>query len=637
METADKLPVIATMLGTAGHVDHGKTALTKRLTDFDTDRIPEEKLRGMSIDFAVAPFRISHGVAGIIDLPGHSDFVRNMVAGASAVDIVMLVVAADDGVMPQTKEHAVILGALGVKDFILVVSKCDIVSPERAAEVESEARALLESIGVKPLACFKVSSESGEGIAELRQDLELRIKNFKPSKAIRGFRMPIRTAFSIKGHGTVVTGVPTDGEFSGEALELLPQGENISIRGIENYRRKSVSTAAHMSSALNVRDAEPSTFERGSVLAEPGVYRKVNSALCLIKNIGERALSRRGELGLHQGTFHAACRYRLIDSEKLLPGQEAFARLNLTQPAVLAAGDRVLFRILSPLGVAASGLIVGTEVGRMRALTPRLVERLIAAKTAVEDGDVLSSEVLSHAETIFRGELLQRLTLLPKSEQRRGLEKLLANGSWKPLGDDYFLYLPRIGDLRQSVMRMLARYHQLNRHAFGMKPELLASELKVSAAAVRKLEPQLTQENQIVIRNSRFALSEFSPLIGEREMKMRNAVLAAVASAGTQALARGEIQSKVGAGDSEFRSALRLLGDEDEIAIVGKHIFTRALFDNIKSQLFDLFDKNAAVDLALFRQTTGLSRNLAAEFLDFLDAQGITKRVDQSRVLLRRN
>jgi len=630
---------IPVMFGTAGHVDHGKTTLVRKLTDFDTDRLPEEKRRGMSIDLSVAPFDVpDFGTAGIIDLPGHEDFINNMVAGASAVDLVMLVVAADDGVMPQTKEHASILVSLGISQFILVISKCDLVSGEEIQLAEEEAIELLRSLRIEPLAVHRVSAEAGTGIAELRSDLESRARAFNRGDDRRAFRMPVRAAFTMKGHGTVVTGVPICGELTGGAdVELLPRGGHFTVRTIQNYRSITDHTQAHVSSALNIRDLNPNQLNRGSVLAEPGVYRSVDNALCLLRNTeSDLVLKKRGELRIHIGTFSGPCVYRLIDSPELVPGQEGFAWLKFPDPLVVAAGDRVLFRVLSPARGAGSGSILGTAVGRMRALTPELTERFIAAKAALESGDRIRSELYARPRIIARSSEILSITQTPAKDGPAEIEKLKSSGDLIPLGYETWLFTPRLAELQRVVLRHVRRYHAMSRYSFGMKPSHIMELLHVPAEAFRKLEPYLLRESELAMKSGRLATKDFVPQISAREAKLREQCLAMITEGGIQGAAKGDLQSKLSATDAEFKVTLRLLADEGLIATVGKHYITKELFEQLEATIRKHFKTKPVLELSEFRELTGSSRNVATEILEAFDSLGITRRVPEGRVLIQK-
>ncbi len=630
---------IPVMFGTAGHVDHGKTTLVRRLTNFDTDRLPEEKRRGMSIDMSVAPFEIPElGTAGIIDLPGHEDFINNMVAGASAVDFVMLVIAADDGVMPQTREHAGVLVSLGVDKFILVINKCDLVSNDESQLAAEEGSELLKSLGVEPVAIHYVSGESGAGVEALRADLESRAREFQRFVGQLAFRMPVRAAFTMKGHGTVVTGVPMSGTVSsGSTVELLPGGRQLTVRTIQTYRSISESTSAHISSALNIRDLDPKEIHRGSVLVEPGTFKSAETALCVLKNTQPGTVfKRRGDLRIHIGTFSGPCFYRLIDSDELAAGQESFAWLKFRQPVALAAGDRVLFRVLSPSANAGSGSIIGTSVGRMRALTPELVERFILASSALSGDDVVRSELFSRQRIVLRTSEILSITQAPAGAAQSRLEALEKEADLISLGYETWLFTPRLTELQQLVKRHVRRYHAMSRYSFGMKPAHLMELLRAPAEAFRRLEPYLLRDEELAIKSGRVALKDFAPQISAREAKLREQCLTLIAQAGAQAIARGDLQAKMGATDAEFKVSVRLLADEGLIVAVGKYYVTRELFEKYEEIVRGICKRKKVMELGEFREATGLSRNVATEVLDGFDSLGLTKRVPEGRVLQRK-
>jgi selenocysteine-specific elongation factor len=356
------------MIGTAGHVDHGKTSLVRCLTGFDTDRRPEERARGLSIDFDVAPFPLPDGrVAGIIDVPGHEDFVRNMVAGASSIDVLMLIVAADDAVMPQTVEHLKIARLMGMSALLTVITKIDLVDKEQLLLVEDDVRGFLAENGYADSPIYFASITTGAGIEEIRQGVAALAAGIERKQSDKAFRMFVRVSFSMKGHGTVVTGVPCSGSIkAGDPLELLPSGEKLTLRSVQTYREEVEEAVSHRSSALNIREAPVSMFARGMTLCEPGVFRPTRSLLVHFDNLEDKPLKHRGEYRFHVGTAAIVCRIKTLHGEALSPRASGFLHLVLKEPCAVCAGDRFVLRSLSPASTLGGGLVLGANPGRVR-------------------------------------------------------------------------------------------------------------------------------------------------------------------------------------------------------------------------------------------------------------------------------
>ncbi|MCK6487239.1 MAG: selenocysteine-specific translation elongation factor, partial [Planctomycetes bacterium] len=376
--------ILPVMIGTAGHVHHGKSALVKLLTGCDTMRLPEERKRQLTIDLGFAPCHLgSDRLAGIIDVPGHEDFIRTMVAGASAIDVLLLVVAADDGVMPQTREHLTIVATLRAPQAMAVVNKCDLVEPARAAAVAGEVAALLAAAGFPDAPVVPASCRTGDGLAQVWTALERLVDAAAARPADpRAFRLDVERSFTVAGHGSVATGVARSGAAAlGDELEVLPTGAATRLLGVQAFRRDAERVGTGTCTALNLKDVPLAALGRGAVVAAPGILRAEHGAVVWLRNVSADAvLKRRGELRLHAGTADVVAQVRLLGAETLAPGEEAAALVQLREPLVLAAGDRVLLRALTPQATVAGGTVLaaGLPAGRPPA---DLAARAAAART----------------------------------------------------------------------------------------------------------------------------------------------------------------------------------------------------------------------------------------------------------------
>ncbi|MCB0324659.1 MAG: selenocysteine-specific translation elongation factor [Bdellovibrionales bacterium] len=630
--------VIPVMIGTAGHVDHGKTSLVRRLTGFDTDRLKEEKERGMSIDFGVAPFELPGvGRLGLIDVPGHEDFIRNMASGAASIDVLLLVVAADDAVMPQTIEHLRIAKLLGVKRVMAAITKIDLVDPELIELVKEDVETFLDASGFSDAPVVLVSNLTGEGVDDVRAALIGLVQTVARSHDARAFRMYVRHAFSMKGRGTVVTGVPSSGVLPvGATVELLPGGKRSGVRALQNYRHESEHTGAHMSSAVNLRDLAPEELQRGMVLAEPGVFRATDSAIVSIQNTHETfRLKRRCELRMLTGTAKAVCRIALIDKDGLAPGETGFARVRFQESLVVAAGDRFIVRGLSPAVTIGGGLVLSIRAGRVRRRDQPLVVRLGQAhKALLEREDVFESELHAGTGAVVRLDEIATLAQCGAGEARTAVEACVTSGMLRPLGADAWIIQERSDELVSWLHRSLSRYHRANKFSIGMKPTYAAELAGLAPSSAPDLVALLTQHPDIVQRHGSLALKEFKPQISAREAKLREDTLRIVVAAGAQSVAKGDLQQELQMTPTELKLVIKLLSEENLLAVVGGNLVDAKVIEGIRAQLIDLFSRMTVVDLKTFRDKTGMSRNFGVALLEHFDSEGMTKRSGDGRVLL---
>ncbi len=621
---------IALMLGTAGHVDHGKTSLVRRLTGVETDRHKEEKERGVSIDFAVAPMNVPGlGRIGIIDVPGHEDFIQNMVSGAASIDVLILVVAADDAVMPQTIEHMRIVKLLGLQDVVVALTKIDLVDKELLSLVIDDVREFLTDAGFKNSQIFPVSSETGEGIETLKEKLGELISSTPKVSDARAFRMYARHVFTLKGHGTVVTGVPVSGSLSkGEQVVLLPEGRNVSLRAIHTYGKEAAQTRAHVSSAINVRDLSPDDITRGMALCAPEVYRSSSSIVAtLLNNSESEVLLRKSEVRFLCGTTKAVARALLYNKESLAPGESCFVRLAFQEPVVCAAGDRFILRSLSPSKTIGGGQVLSIEPGRLRRASPFVLPRLKAAKAAAEQEDFFTAELHAGKNWILRADSLRWCT--------QGLEEF-SHDALQALSPSEWLIRSRLPELTRYVSKALDRYHRVNAFAQGMKLEQLCSVLSLSAQGMKALFEELTKDQDIVLRHGHLAKRSFSPDISDREVLLREQILERVRAAGAASLAKGPLLEELEMTPGEIKRVIKILVSENLISVIGGNLMIRSALEDARQILLDLFRTQEVVELKEFREKSGMSRNIGVALLEAFDSEGMTKRKDKGRVLIQK-
>ncbi len=629
--------IVPVMIGTAGHVDHGKTSLVRHLTGRDTDTQPEEQQRGMSIDLGVVPCTLDDGtVAGLIDVPGHEDFIRNMVAGASSVDILLLVIAADDAVMPQTREHLAIARLLGMRSLVVAVTKIDLVPPDLLELVEEDVRSFVRGAGFSDAELIRVSNVTGEGVAHVRKALSAAARSTTPSPDNRAFRMDIRSVYQMKGLGTVVTGVPRSGTLSvADEIELLPVGGTTVVRSIQNYRHDASATRSHVSSALNLRDVPVERVHRGMTAAAPGLYSGCSRAIVTLHNVSPTALGKRSVLRLHCGTAAVTASLRLIDRDELPPGAKAYASLLLDSPLVLAASDPYIVRHLSPSITVGGGRVVSVSPFRLKKVTDRVLERLMDAEGKLENGDHFGAELVGSPQAVYRESDLLRITRRPPGEAASAIREMEQSGVLLPLSSGWLVAEKR-ADLCHALKRSLARYHTVNPYVWGMKPEYVCEQLKLPAACAPALMAQLTADSELAVKHGRLALESFNPQISSREIRVRDDVLREITRAGIASIARGNLLETLKVTSTELKFVIKLLLDEDQVVILGNSLILKQIYEACRASLLELFREHAEVGINHFREKTGASRNVASAILDSFDAEGLTKRTETGRTLVSR-
>jgi selenocysteine-specific elongation factor len=412
---SDIAPII---LGTAGHIDHGKSTLVRRLTGIDPDRLPEEKERGLTIDLGFAPLVLRDGrKIGLIDVPGHERFIKNMVAGATSLDAVLFVVAADDGIMPQTREHLNILKILDVKRGLVVLTKVGIAGKEMAELVAEDLREMAHGSFLEGARILQVDSISGEGYEALLEAIHKLVKD-TPARTDGGiFRMPVQRVFSAKGFGTIATGVPVSGRAKiGDTLEILPLGKTSRVRGLQAYKDDVSEIRAGHSSAVNLSDVDHDLVARGMVVATPGSLRPADhlNARFRFVNADAGRLKNLTSVRLHVGTAEAVGSLVLIEGQDLDPGAEALVQLRLEEPVVVAPGDLYVLRMQSPMIVLGGGRILSGTSGRPPGNRARLVADLRGAESSLGNARATVEHLLRrHGPEPVAVDALAKEALLP--------------------------------------------------------------------------------------------------------------------------------------------------------------------------------------------------------------------------------
>ncbi len=605
------------IVGTAGHIDHGKTSLVRRLTGIDTDRLEEEKRRGISIELGFAHLDLGEGVrAGFVDVPGHERFVRTMLAGVSGIDVVLLVIGADEGIKPQTREHFDICRLLGVERGMVVLTKADLVDAEWLELIRMEVEEFVAGSFLEGAPILPVSSKTGEGLEALQTELRRLAKTLRPRDAASAFRLPIDRSFAMKGFGTVVTGTLTAGSVGVEQeVELYPTRRRLRVRGLQVHGKAAPRAEAGQRTAVNLAGIEHSQIERGMVLSEPGWFepvRVVDARFVLLPTA--KPLKLRTLVHLHAGTAETVAEMRLLEGTALQPGESAWVRLRLREGFLLLPGDRCVLRQFSPV-VTIGGAMVSEIAPPRRTNLDRLQTLASASPTAATDLLVTES-----AAGLDRTALRRKLGVNP--ELSNGLIALgshIVAKSW--------------AQARLSFAeKTLATFHRANPLQAGMaKEELRGKVLPKGPAhlfdALLAMTTKLTADHDLV------RLATHRVLLQEDESAAREKMEQAFRQGGLATPGLTEVLAQCGVESVRAKLLLQMLMKERRLIKVSDElVYHVETLDSLKALL--AAKKGQSFGVGEFKEWTGVSRKYAIPLLELLDRERITRRVGEQRLIL---
>jgi selenocysteine-specific elongation factor len=621
------------IVGTAGHIDHGKSALVRALTGVDPDRLAEEQARGMTIDLGFAPYvHASGALVGIIDVPGHERFVKNMVAGATSVDVVLLVVAADDGVMPQTREHLAILELLGVGRGLVALNKVDLVDPALAEMAREDVAALLRGTLLQDAPIVPVSALTGEGLPRLRELLDALVDLVPPRGEEGPFRLPVQRVFSAAGHGTVVTGVPVSGRaVAGDELELVGRDLSVRVRGVQAYGATRQAGRAGHSTALNVSGAGKEDVRRGDVLATPGVFVARRRLSVHYRHVGAGPLRNATEVRLHHGTAEVLGTAVVLEADAVAPGAEAFLQLRLHQPVVAAPGDRYLLRHAAGLQVLGGGTVLAATDGRLKRFKERVLAE--ARERLAAHGDPLRLARVALSAAGRRGLSLAELaaeTALEAAELRGRLAPLAASGELLAPDAQRLVDGAAAEALADELARELRAEHRAN--PLQDWSDLAAVRRRVPADEALVAAVLAADERFETAPGGRVRLREWRPQVSEAHGQAREALLAALRAGGLAPPPVDVVLASLPA--PERRALLARLRAAGEVVAVGEHWFAGDVLARLREQVAAHGRaRGGAIDIPALRDELGTTRKFLIPLLEHLDATGLTVRHGERRTL----
>jgi len=619
------------IVGTAGHIDHGKTALVKALTGIDADRLEEEKRRGITIDIGFAHLQLGPGLRlGFVDVPGHERFVKNMLAGVGGIDLVLFTIAADESIKPQTREHFDICRLLGIPKGIVALTKADLVDTDILDLVRLEVEEFVAGSFLEGAPMVAVSSVTGAGLDELREELRGAAETVVEKSAAGHFRLPLDRAFTIRGFGTVATGTLISGAVRKEQeVELHPGGRRLRVRGVQVYGEPAEQAVAGQRTALNLADIEPSELARGIVLAAPGLFRTTRQVDCSLELLrSAKPLKQRAPVHFHAGTAEIEAQVRLLGGGTVLqPGQRAWARIVLREPALLLPGDRFIIRMFSPVVTIGGGVVLDTAGLRYRQ-ADRVAERLsILAKAPLPERIAL---IVSESRYgLDMGALVARTGLLESAIETAATSASLLQ--WKQ-PQPWFVDHICFESARDKLLKAVREFHQRNPLLPGIpKQDLRGRELPDAPPFL--FDALLAQAREIVVEGENVRLATHKLVLKQDEEQARTAIERAFEQAGLAVPALPEVLAKSGVEAARARSLLQILLREKRLIRVSDDlVFHHAAMEKLRQMV--AVHKAARFSVGAFKDWTGISRKYAIPLLEYLDRERVTRRDGDERVVL---
>jgi selenocysteine-specific elongation factor len=622
------------ILGTAGHIDHGKSALVKALTGTDPDRLKEEKDRGITIDLGFADLSYPDGLkVGIIDVPGHERLIKNMLAGAGGIDIVLMVIAADEGIMPQSREHLAICNLLKVKKGVIAITKSDLVDKEWLGLVTEEVREFVRGTFLEGAEIIGVSSKTGENLDLLKEKIKDAAFEVEPKHEKAIFRLPVDRVFTLKGFGTVVTGTSVSGSIGIDgAVEILPKGITTKVRSLQSHGEAIDKAYAGQRVALNLQGISKEEIQRGDVLATPGKIKPsyiIDAGVELLKDSAVSVLKNRSLVHFHSGSSELTGRIILYGKDSLKPGESALCQFRFPAPVALVAGDRYIIRRFSPLQTIGGGEVLDPSPKRRKKQEDiedqnifwegNLIEKL-SAKVHQKSIYGIAPQELEGWIKADLPEIKSAIASLVKKEEVIFCEERLIH-------EDIF------NDFSDSIISMLKDFHSKN----PLKPGMLKEEIRSSFQSIeqRLFDGLLAKVKDIVVDKEVIRLSTFNLSLSEGNKETREKILRAVDAAEFQPPTDEELAALVKVAKKEVSEILKIMAKEGVLVRIKDSIYiSKSNHAKMIEKLKGFYAKKAEMTVGEFRDILNTSRKYALPFLEYLDSNRITIRVGDVRKLL---
>jgi len=631
------------IIGTAGHIDHGKTTLIKALTGRDTDRLKEEKKRGISIELGFTYFDLPSGRrAGIIDVPGHEKFIKNMLAGAGGIDVVVLVIAADEGVMPQTREHLNILSLLQVKKGIIALTKKDMVDQEWLEMITEQVRDEVKGSFLKEASIMPVSSVTGEGLKELIAEIDKVTEVVEEKDTNEVFRLPVDRSFTITGFGTVVTGTLISGSISeGDRIEIYPRKIDTRVRSIQVHEKNVKTAYAGQRVAINIANVKLDEIQRGDVLTQ---LERMEPSMMLDARLemlpgADKSIDNRDRLRLYHGTSEIMCRVVLLDREELKPGESAFVQLRLEEETACMKGDRFVIRTYSPMLTIGGGTILEPNPPKRKRFKEDVIEELKIKEQGnptevVERYLIQNSDKYPEKKSILKGVGNISAELYEKIAAELSEKKLIHQFK---LGDEtYLLHIRYLKDVETKLTEILEAYHKKNPLKIGISKEELRTRIfeGIKPRLADLVFGYLEANGTIKIENQYIAQGSFKVQFNKVQEKIRDVIEKNYSENRFNPPKLMELAEANPLDKNQYQLVYAALIEMGELIKLDEDIaFSRAAYNEAAELLRRHLKVNGSIQLGQFRDILGTSRKYAMALLDHFDQNKITKRVGDNRVL----
>ena len=622
------------VLGMAGHIDHGKTSIVKALTGIDTDRLKEEKERGMTTDLG---FAFLGNEIAIIDVPGHEKFVKTMVAGVNTVDIALLVVAADDGVMPQTREHLEILTLLQVPLGLIALNKIDLAENEWLEMVKSDLRSLVRGTFLENAPVIPVSAVTGKGIEELKREIRERARLVQQRRDKGVFRLPIDRVFTIRGFGTVVAGTILGGSIKvDDSVELLPHGKTVRVRGLQVHDQSVIESSVGLRTAINLMGVEKELIERGDVLAQPGFFKPTSMVDAKFAYLsGEKTkLENRTRIRFHVGTTEVIGRIILLEGDVLQSGVEGFVQVHFEKPIVADAGDRFVVRSYSPVRTIGGGSILDVHPQKHKRFQQDVLLRL----AQLDKGDpeqLVMEQILRSANSFLSVAELAKLASVPPEVCRNQLDALQQQGKVVQLEADVWYAASHLDNLKGKIADLLEKLHNENPLKIGFSASEVHSRLK--PAMERKLFDHackvLQNEGHVDLHGDRISLRLHAIQLSPEHKAIREKIEKALTASLLMPPGQRDITAGLGK-DGEKVFAL-MIESGDVVRLEQDIVIHRSAIEKAKQEITKLMAAKHQAGLGEIREYLGITRKYALPLLLYLDSVGFTEREGDVRKLRR--
>ncbi|MGB7574401.1 MAG: selenocysteine-specific translation elongation factor [Thermodesulfobacteriota bacterium] len=628
------------ILGTAGHIDHGKTSLVKALTGVDTDRLKEEKERGITIELGFTFLDLPSGIRlGIIDVPGHEKFVKHMVGGVWGIDLVALVIAADEGVMPQTREHLDICKLLGVKKGLVVLTKVDLVDEDLLELVKEEVSEIVQDTFLRGAPILSVSSVTGQGIPQLASTLDHLSQGIEGRPADGLFRLPIDRVFTMKGFGTVVTGTMISGSLSlGETVQILPSGTEGKVRNLQVYNRSVERAVAGERTAVNLQGIETSAIERGDVLIRPNTLRPTQLIEAYLEYLPDapRPLKHRTKARFHIGTALTHASVFLLDREELSPGEAGFVQLRLERPVVALPQDRFVIRGSAAIQTVGGGTILDSHPDKHRRFSPSVIADLSLLKDGTNEQALRQHIRHSGMGGITLEDLSNRVEVSP-GEIQENIRKMAEKGDLLFIDPEKLKVIEKgqYQGLRELVLAQLGEFHRRSPMKSGLSKEELRTKLppEVDIKLFQILINQLIQSKDVVLEKDKLRLPVHQ-ISSADEKGLVKRVEASVLKGGLQPPSPKELSEEWSEREEEVRAIFEHLTHEGVLVKIKGEIYVhRVSFENLKEELVAYLKSHQEITTPQFKEMTRASRKYAIPLIEYFDQSKLTLRIGEKRVL----